>query len=141
MDVAKNLFEPGSTEELLRGWLLHAHKGRDRHDEAARNYETFRYLLGVPTSVLATVAGASVLASWGKEPPGSIAVGLLGIGAGVMAALQTFLDYAGRAERHRHVAVKYKSLIRELEQALTGGRFTRIPSIPGLASFAGVSMP
>ena len=36
MGPAKPLFEPADTEELLRGWLLHAHKSRDRHDEAAR---------------------------------------------------------------------------------------------------------
>jgi hypothetical protein len=26
----KRLFEPGDSRELLRGWLLHAHKGRDK---------------------------------------------------------------------------------------------------------------
>src|SRR5713101_4909759 len=130
MDAAKKVFEPENTKELLRGWLLHAHKGRDRHDEAARHFETFRYLLGVPTSILSTVAGASVLASWGKEPPGSIVVGLLGIAAGVLAALQTFLEYASRAERHRHVGVKYKSFIRELEQALTAGEVHKDPKHP-----------
>ena len=38
----KKLFEPANREELLRGWLLHAHKGRGRHDFAARRNDTYR---------------------------------------------------------------------------------------------------
>jgi hypothetical protein len=32
--------------------------------------------------------------------------------------LQTFFEYPERAERHRKAAVKYKVIIRELEEAL-----------------------
>ena len=42
------------------------------------------------------------------------------LAGGVLAALATFLDYAGRAARHHAAAVKYKAIIRELEQDLTG---------------------
>lgn len=127
--AAKPLFEPANTEELLRGWLLHAHKGRDRHDEAARRYQTLRFLLGVPTIALSAAVGTSVFASLNASPAAAtaIAVGIVGIAATVFAALQTFLDYAGRAERHRVAAVKYKSVIRELEQALTGTLDRRDP--------------
>jgi len=43
---------------------------------------------------------------------------LLSVTATVLAALPTFLDYPGRAARHRVAGAKYKALIRELEQVL-----------------------
>lgn len=55
MAAPKRLFDPGSQYELLLGWLIHAHKGRDRHDLAARHYERGRYALGIPTLVVSTI--------------------------------------------------------------------------------------
>ena len=83
----------------------------------------------VPTIALSAVVGTSVFASLNASPAAAtaIAVGIVGITATVLAALQTFLDYAGRAERHRAAAVKNKSVIRELEQALTGSLDRRDP--------------
>lgn len=52
----KKLFEPANREELLRGRLLHAHKGRDGHGLAARRNDTYRYWLGVPTIILSGVS-------------------------------------------------------------------------------------
>jgi hypothetical protein len=116
----KRLFEPADSRELLRGWLLHAHKGRDRHDSAARRYEGRRSGLGVPTIVLSTVVGTSVFASLGHSPAtwAKVSVGLLSVTAALLSALQTFFDYPGRAERHRMAAAKYKTVIRELEEFL-----------------------
>ena len=116
----KRLFEPADSRELLRGWLLHAHKGRDRHDSAARHYENRRSGLGVPTIVLSTAVGTSVFASLGHSPAiwAQVSVGLLSVTAGLLSALQTFFDYPGRAERHRKAAAKYKTVIRELEEVL-----------------------
>jgi hypothetical protein len=120
MSDEKRLFEPGNPKELLRGWLLHAHKGRDRHDVAARRFEGRRYSFGVPAIVLSAVVGTSVFSSLGQGTgvAASIIVGLLSVTATVLAALQTFLDYPGRAARHRVAGAKYKALIRELEQVL-----------------------
>ncbi len=132
MSTPKRLFEPASPVELLRGWLLHAHKGRDRHDEAARIYDSHLYLLGGFAIGLSALAGTAAFASL-RETTGTIghiAVGLVSIAASVLVALQTFLDYPGRAERHRIVAVKYKSVIRELEFALTGGTVEKDVSDP-----------
>src|SRR2546428_6350802 len=90
----RNLLEPSNTEELLRGWLLHTHKARDRHDEAARVYDRLRYLVGGPTIVLSAVVGTSVFASVAQSPGPTvaIAVGVFSVTATVLAALQTFLD-------------------------------------------------
>ena len=118
----KHILEPAGPEDLLRGWLLHAHKSRDRHDLAARRYEWRRYLFGGLAIALSAVAGSSVFASIGEtlEAPVVIGVGVVSILAAVAAALQTFLDYPGRAARHHAAATRYKAIIRELEQVLTG---------------------
>jgi hypothetical protein len=118
----KKLFEPANREELLRGWLLHAHKCRDRHELAARRNDTYRYGLGVPTIVFATVVGSSVFASLDAQvdPSLKIILGLVSITSAVLASLQTFYNFADRAETHRVTSMKYKAMIRELEQLLTG---------------------
>ena len=120
MPDTRLLFEPQSTLELVRGWLLHAHKGRDRHDTAGRKYEQKKYLIGIPALVVATIVGTSVFSALGSDDrsPVSLWVGLLSVGAAVLSALQTFLDYPSRAERHRAVGVKYKAIIRSLEHML-----------------------
>jgi uncharacterized membrane protein YfcA len=119
MSKPKKLFEPQSTAELLRGWLIHAHKGRDRHDLAARVYERARYLFGVPTLVVSTAVGTAVFSSLASNESPRWWVGLLSVLAAVLSALQTFLDFPTRAERHRIAGVKYKAIIRSLEQALS----------------------
>jgi hypothetical protein len=115
---------------LLRGWLLHAHKGRDRHDLAARRCETLRYAFGVPAIALSAAVGTSVFATLGQNPAPfvQITVGLLSVASSVLISLQTFLDYAGRAERHRAAAARYKAMIRELEQVLTPETPATLPS-------------
>ena len=112
------IFEPDNPNELLRGWLLHAHKGRDRHDLAARRCDRQRYLLGIPATVFSAIVGTSTFAAL-QETPGSAARGIIGglaIIAAILASLQSFLDLGARAERHRIAGVKYKAVIRRLEQ-------------------------
>lgn len=118
----KKLFEPANREELLRGWLLHAHKCRDRQELAARRSNTYHYWLGVPTIIFATVVGSSVFASLDAQVDSwfKIVLGVVSITSAVLAALQTFYNFAGRAETHQVAAIKYKVIIRELQQLLSG---------------------
>lgn len=118
MTDTKKLFEPQSTVELLRGWLIHAHKGRDRHDLAARIYERARYGFGIPTLVVSTIVGTAVFSALVSKAAPEWWVGVLSVLAAVLSALQTFLDFPTRAERHRSAGVKYKAVIRSLEQSL-----------------------
>lgn len=118
MSKPQKLFDPESLPELLLGWLVHAHKGRDRHDLAARVYERGRYVLGIPTLLASTIVGTSVFSTLSSPgaPPTPLWVGLFSVLAAILAALQTFLDLPTRSERHRATGVKYKAAIRELEQ-------------------------
>jgi hypothetical protein len=112
------LFEPDDPNELLRGWLLHAHKGRDRHDLAARRCDQRRYLLGIPATIAAAIVGTSTFAALQACPDRllQLVVGALAIIAAILTSLQTFLDLGARAERHRLAGVRYKAIIRQLEQ-------------------------
>jgi hypothetical protein len=118
-----SIFEPDDANELLRGWLLHAHKGRDRHDLAARWYDRRRYALGIPATVASAIVGTAAFAGLEKSTATSvrIAVAMLAITAAVLSSLQSFLDLGARAERHRLAAVKYKATIRQMEQLGIGG--------------------
>lgn len=118
MAAEKRIFSPIGLDELIAGWLIHAHKARDRHDEAARRYAKGQFALGIPTLIVSTVVGTSVFASLSSEQIPPWWVGLLSLLAAVLSALQTFVDFGGRSDRHRTTAVKYKSAIRSLEQAV-----------------------
>ncbi len=113
-----SLFEPDDPNELLRGWLLHAHKGRDRHDLAARRCDQRRYLIGIPATIVAAIVGTSTFAAFQESPDRlvQLVVGVLAIVAAILTSLQTFLDLGARAERHRLAGVRYKTVIRHLEQ-------------------------
>ncbi len=111
----KRLFSPDSMEQLLSGWRLHSHKARDRHDLASRKYAKGQYALGIPALIVSTIVGTSVFSALSsKEVPG-LWVGLLSIAAAVLTAVQTFMDFGGRSDKHRIAAVKYKAAIRTLE--------------------------
>src|SRR5438876_9841241 len=101
--AATSIFEPDNLNELLRGWLLHAHKGRDRHDLAARRCDQQRYLIGIPATVTSAIVGTTTFAAFQESPDRAIQllVGVLAIIAAILASLQSFLDLGARAERHR----------------------------------------
>lgn len=118
MAEEKRVFTPTGTNQLLAGWLIHCHKARDRHDEAARRYAMARLALGVPSLVVSTVVGTSVFAALSSSVAPPFWVGVLSMLAAVLAALQTFMDFGGRSDKHRHAAVRYKASIRLLEESI-----------------------
>ena len=121
---AKTIFEPEDVPELLRGWLLHAHKGRERHDRAARKCNSHRLWVGVPAAVLSAIVGATVtlekvdIAAPVKDAI-LIAIPIIAILAAILTSLTTFLGLPERTEKHRSAGVRYKIAIRELERILS----------------------
>jgi hypothetical protein len=117
----KKIFEPESAEELLRGWLLHSHKGRQRHDRAARRLDTARVWLGAAATAFAVAVSTSVFADLGKSLPGSWKpiLFVISILSAILSGLSTFLNLAERADKHRSAGVRYKAMIRELERRLS----------------------
>ena len=118
MAEEKRVFSPIGTDQLLTGWLVHCHKARDRHDEAARRYAKGQFALGIPSLIVSTVVGTSVFAALSSKEVPPLWVGVLSLLAAVLAALQTFMDFGSRSDKHRVAAVKYKSSIRLIEESL-----------------------
>lgn len=123
MSEEKKIFEPENGEEILRSWILHAHKGRNRHDEAARQLNKRHHRLGVPAAFLSAIVGASVFASLEAQlgPWITLGVGFLSMVTSALASLQTFYNFAERTENHRVSGAKYKAIIRELEEIFSKG--------------------
>lgn len=86
------------------------------HYDAAGRIAKRNYQLGIPVVVLSSVVGATIFVGHRNEWLDS-ALGLASLAAGVLAALQTFLKFAERAEKHREAGARYGALLKELEQA------------------------
>jgi hypothetical protein len=120
----KSIFEPESVEQLLRGWLLHAHKGRQRHDLAARRCDLTRRWISGAAAVLSAIVGTSIFAALEKDLGASnlkikVAIIATGIFSAVLTGLSSFMNLAERTEKHRSASVQYKKMIRELERVLS----------------------
>src|SRR4051812_19829387 len=114
----KRLVSPQSEEQLLKGWLIHSNKARDRHELASRSYARGQYALGIPALMVSTIVGTSLFSALSSKEVPPLWVGVLSIAAAVLTAVQTFLDFGGRSDRHRTAAVKYKASIRGIEYLL-----------------------
>jgi hypothetical protein len=90
------------------------------HYLAASRYSRLHFWLGLPTVLLATIVGTSVFAMLQKQPEvwWQITVGLMSITAAVLSALQSFLNYSDKTEKHRTAGARYNAIGRELEQLL-----------------------
>ena len=122
-------------EQLLKEWYVRIGIAQKAHQYSVESFEGRSRWLGIPTIVLTTIVGTSVFAALGKQGVETwlqIVVGLLSVGAAVLASLQTFLGYSERAERHRVAAAKYGALGRELETFLESPQHTTDETIAEL---------
>jgi len=109
------------TNKLLEEWLFRIRRAQQAHYESATRFARLNYWLGVPAIALSAVVGTSVFAALGKETAISIkiAIGVASVTAAILMALQTFLNYPQRAEKHRSVATRYGTMRREIEKKLS----------------------
>ena len=112
------ILKPTSQEELLKGWLLHVHKERTRHNQAARRYLFYHRVLGALAAILSAAVGTSIFASVGQDSP-TVIVSVLAGGASVLAAgvaaLVTFLGLESLSARHQVAGARNKAEIRAIE--------------------------
>lgn len=126
-DGRKKIFKPESIEESLQGWLLHAHKGRNRHDLAARRYDRIKiWLGGIATVISAVVASSAAISA--AVPPDTVSsikivVAVIGTLSAIFIGLSTFLNLAERVEKHRSAGVRYKEIIRQIQRVLSSSSF------------------
>jgi multisubunit Na+/H+ antiporter MnhF subunit len=106
-------------ERVLRDWYRRARESQFAHYAAASRYAMLARLLGIPSVVLSAAAGTALFASLQKETASfdlRLVLGLVSVLAGVLAALQTFLGFGERADRHRTAASAYGAVRRDIEQ-------------------------
>lgn len=111
----------GETELLLAEWGDRAAAAKCAHYELVDRYRKRYTRLGVPVVVLSSIVGTSLFATLSEEAIsekfrfGAASISVL---AAVFAALQTFLRYGERAERHMVAADWYAGLHRRARQVL-----------------------
>jgi len=97
------------------------HKNVAHHLAASRNRSLHKFF-GIPVVILSTLVGTSIFSSLGDATTNKwilIITGMLSISATVLASLQTFLNYAELAAKHKSTAVQFGMLRREVEQFAT----------------------
>jgi hypothetical protein len=103
-------------EQWRNAFRLH----QECHYEAAKRLRRRARLLGVAVVALSALVGASVLRSIADSvgSDAKVALGLMSVLSGALAAVQTFLDLPSQAEQHRQAAVEYGDLRREMDRVL-----------------------
>jgi hypothetical protein len=81
------------------------------HFKAAEMWGWFHIALGLPTVIIAGVAGA---AAFGKLDAGGTLAGYLSIAIVVLSSITTFLDPNKRASEHLNAGNKYDALLNKL---------------------------
>ena len=106
---------------LLDEWHLRITTAQFGHQLQAERTRGWNLLLGIPVVVATTIVGTSAFAAInnsGTNAGWKVAAGVLSIFAAVLAAVQTFLGFGDRSERHRIAATRYASIRRSIELAL-----------------------
>jgi hypothetical protein len=110
--------------EVLKQWLKGLRIFHAAHFRAATFYARLGRLLGVPVVALTTIVGTTIFTTMAEAQDDwlKIGAGVLSLLAAILAGVQTFLDYSGRAQRHHHAGVEFGSLRREVEEFLAFSR-------------------
>jgi hypothetical protein len=112
-----------STEKLIEDWYRRARESQFAHYAAAQPLARANYKLGLPVVALSTIVATSVFATLESATTAQyrIIVGLVSAAVAVLSALQTFLRFDERAEKHRAAGGQYGAIRRELEQTRAAG--------------------
>lgn len=105
------------TRPIATEWYHRAATVAHGHYRAALRFSKLNYWFGFPSVALATIVGTSVFATLQSKPEiwWQITVGMMSIAAAILSALQSFLGYSDKAEKHRAAGAKYNAVGRELE--------------------------
>jgi hypothetical protein len=117
---------PAKVQDLLERYRLRAHRMARAQYLAGKRAHSMHIGLGVPVVVLTAVVGTTIFSSLGASPDSALVIvaGLISLLAATLAALQTFLGFAERAEKHRTAAAAYSALKRDLDVLKTQFQIT-----------------
>lgn len=107
---------------LLASWGRRAEAAKHAHYLLATRLRRRNLWLGIPAVVVSAVVGTSLFASLANDtnslpPELRLSIGGLSVAAAVLAAMQTFLRFAERSERHVQAGDWYASINRKIDQA------------------------
>ena len=108
-------------EALLKDWRQRLAAACDAHYKIASGLRRKNLWLGVPVVILSSVAGTSLFATL-ADPEArlpaafKIVIGLISLGAATLSALQTFLRFGERAEKHVVAGDWYAALRRDVDE-------------------------
>jgi hypothetical protein len=120
------LFEPKNQESLLEGWLIHARKEREKHQECARKFQRWHLMVSLPAVALSSIAALPVVASLGQGPVVPLELKVCATVLIILAAVFVALDkkeFGGTAEKHRAAEFNYKDVIRQIEVVFASQKF------------------
>jgi hypothetical protein len=102
---------------LAKNYQIYARIRDTAHYQMALRLRRQERFLGIPVIILTTIVGTAIFASLQNQAAviWRIATGLLSVLAATLAALQTFFNFSGEAERHESVAVGYSQLRRQFD--------------------------
>jgi hypothetical protein len=109
--------------KLLADWGHRANAAQHAHYFLAARLKRSNLWLGIPTVVLSAVVGTSLFATLAQEG-GSfpltlrVVIGTLSVLAAVLAALQTFLRFSERSEKHVVAGDWYAAIARHIDELL-----------------------
>ena len=106
--------------ELLKLWQTNFKIFLRGHYAAAKQCERRNLWLGAPTFLLSALIGTSVFSTLAADPAtwAKILVGLTSMLVAILAALQTFLRFSERAEKHRISGANFAALHKKIDQLL-----------------------
>lgn len=97
-------------------WQNAGRTGR-AHYIAAEVYSRRHRTVGIPSVVFSTVVATSVFSTLSESVDIRIRLltGVVALLAAILAALQAFLGYGDRAEKHRHAGARYGKVRRDID--------------------------
>jgi hypothetical protein len=109
--------EVADIQELAEHYRLAVQGSNRGHYIAAERAETRGRVIGIASAVLGAAVGTSIFATIESAPTVNwrVLAGFLAIGAAVLGALHTFLDYSGRAAEYRLAGAAYGRLRRDFD--------------------------
>ena len=108
---------------LLKDWRQRTAAASEAHYKLASGLRGKNLMLGIPVVIFTSIVGTSVFGTLAApnaviHPAFKIAVGLISVAAAILAALQTFLRFGERAEKHVVAADWYAAVRRDIDQLL-----------------------
>ena len=119
-----------NTERMLAGWADVAQGYYWLHSSASRKYESIEFAFSVPISIFSTLTGVVSVSMATLVPTeyvdlGQKVVGGVNVFTGILTYFQSKYKFSQKAESHRHAAVGWSKLLRNMKVELDIARLKR----------------